>query len=57
MMRPQSSLVPVTALRALAVASGIAAAGAGMILLAASARADSIEDGFRHPPDSARPQT
>jgi hypothetical protein len=47
----------VTALRALAVASGIAAAGAGMILLAASARADSIENGFRNPPDSARPQT
>src|SRR5208282_5767003 len=56
MIQRNISLVPVWARRALVVASGIAAAGAGMILLTATARADSIEDGFRHPPDSAKPQ-
>ena len=57
MTRPKISHVSVMAHRARAIASGIAAAAAGMILLAATARADSIEDGFRNPPDSARPQT
>jgi len=47
----------VTAFRAPAITSGIAAAVTGMLLLATSARADSVEDGFRNPPDSARPQT
>ena len=56
MIQRNISLVPVWTRRALVVASGIAAAGAGMILLTATARADSIEDGFRHPPDSAKPQ-
>ena len=57
MISTKSSLVPITALRALAVVSGITAAGVGIILLTASVRADSIEDGFRNPPDSAKPQT
>jgi hypothetical protein len=57
MISTKGFLFPVTVLRALAVVSRIAAVGAGMILLAASARADSIEDGFRNPPHSARPQT
>ena len=57
MIRVKGSLVPVAALRALAFLSVIAAAAAAMLLLTASARADSLEDGFRHPPDSARPQT
>src|SRR5208283_1977809 len=57
MTRPKISHVSVMAHRARAIASGIAAAAAGMILLAATARADSIEDGFRNPPDSAKPQT
>ncbi|MFZ0827157.1 MAG: glycosyl hydrolase [Verrucomicrobiia bacterium] len=57
MIRSKGSLVPAAELHTWAVVSGIAAAGAVMILLATSARADAIEDGFRHPPDSARPQT
>ncbi|MGA2683829.1 MAG: glycosyl hydrolase [Verrucomicrobiota bacterium] len=56
MIQRNIPLVPVWTRRTLMVASGIAAAGAGMILLMATARADSIEDGFRHPPDSAKPQ-
>jgi hypothetical protein len=50
------SLLPALTLRTLAVASGIVAAGAGVMLLTETARADAIEDGFRNPPDSARPQ-
>ena len=55
MIRPKGPFVSMKALRALAIVAGIAVAG--MILPEASAQADSIEDGFRHPPDSARPQT
>ena len=56
-MRTKASPIRVMAFHILAVASGIAVMGMGILLPAASVRADSIEDGFRNPPDSARPQT
>ena len=56
MLQSKILLAPAKALRALPRASGIAAAFAVSILLAASAHADSLADGFRNPPDSARPQ-
>jgi len=57
MMRAKVSLIPVMSFHLLAVASGMAVTGAAILLSATPARADAIEDGFRNPPDSARPQT
>ena len=55
-MHPKILLAPAKALRALPRASGIAMTFTASILLVASAHADSLADGFRNPPDSARPQ-
>ncbi len=56
MIHSKVSLFPVTTFRALAIASAIAMTVTAMMLLSAPVRGDSIEDGFRNPPDSARPQ-
>ncbi len=55
MIHPKNISAPGAALSTWTFVSGIAAVG--LILLAPAARAGSIEDGFRNPPDSARPQT
>src|SRR6202142_1541800 len=57
MLRLKGSPSSVAVLRGFAFVSAIAAAAAAMMLQTTSAQAGSLEDGFRQPPDSARPQT